>query len=27
LFDVIQDDNSPYENWDPIISIGAGVGF
>jgi hypothetical protein len=27
LFDVIQDDNSPYENWDPIISVGAGVGF
>jgi hypothetical protein len=27
LFDVIQDENSPYENWDPIISIGAGVGF
>lgn len=27
LFDVIQDDNSPYEDWDPIISIGGGVGF
>ncbi len=27
LFDVIQDENSPYEDWDPIISIGAGVGF
>lgn len=27
LFDVIQDENSPYENWDPIISIGGGVGF
>lgn len=27
LFDVLQDDNSPYEDWDPIISIGGGVGF
>ncbi|MCU0332931.1 MAG: hypothetical protein MUC75_06190 [Ignavibacteriaceae bacterium] len=27
LFDVIQDENSPYEDWDPIISIGGGVGF
>jgi len=27
LFDVLQDDNSPYENWDPFISIGVGVGF
>ena len=27
LFDVIQDKNSPYEDWDPIISIGGGVGF
>lgn len=27
LFDVIQDDNSPYENWEPVINIGAGVGF
>jgi hypothetical protein len=27
LFDVIQDENSPYEEWDPIISVGAGVGF
>jgi hypothetical protein len=27
LFDVIQDENSPYEDWDPIISVGAGVGF
>jgi len=26
LFDVIQDENSPY-GWDPIISIGGGVGF
>lgn len=27
LFDVIQDEHSPYEDWDPIISIGGGVGF
>ena len=26
LFDVLQDPNSPY-GWDPIISIGGGVGF
>lgn len=27
LFDVINDDNSPYESGDPFISFGAGVGF
>lgn len=27
LFDVLQDENSPYEGWDPFISIGVGVGF
>jgi hypothetical protein len=27
LVDVLQDENSPYEDWDPIISIGGGVGF
>ena len=27
LFDVLQDDNSPFEDWDPFISIGVGVGF
>jgi hypothetical protein len=27
LFDVIQDENSPYENWDPFISVGVGAGF
>ena len=27
LVDVLQDDNSPYEDWDPIISVGGGVGF
>lgn len=27
LFDVLQDDRSPYKDWEPFISIGAGVGF
>ncbi len=27
LFDVIQDEKSPYENWDPFVSFGVGVGF
>jgi len=27
LFDVINDDNSPYESGDPFISFGVGVGF
>jgi hypothetical protein len=27
LFDVLQDSDSPYENWDPFVSFGAGVGF
>ena len=27
LFDVLQDDQSPYEDWEPFISIGVGVGF
>lgn len=27
LFDVLQDDNSPYEEWDPIVHVGVGVGF
>jgi len=27
LFDVIQDDNSPYEEWEPFVSFGVGVGF
>ena len=27
LFDVIQDDNSPYEDWEAIVSVGVGVGF
>jgi len=27
LFDVLQDDRSPYKNWEPFYSIGIGVGF
>jgi hypothetical protein len=27
LFDVLQDENSPYEDWTPFISAGVGVGF
>lgn len=27
LFDVLQDENSPYNNWDPFFSVGVGVGF
>jgi hypothetical protein len=27
LVDVLQDDNSPYEDWEPILSVGVGVGF
>jgi hypothetical protein len=27
LVDVLQDENSPYEEWDPIVSVGVGVGF
>jgi len=27
LFDVLQDDKSPYENWDPFVSMGVSVGF
>ena len=27
LFDVLQDDKSPYEDWEPFLSIGVGVGF
>ncbi len=27
LFDVLQDSNSPYEQWSPFISIGVNVGF
>ena len=27
LFDVLQDSNSPYEDWSPFISIGVNVGL
>ena len=27
LFDVLQDDKSPYEDWEPFFSIGIGAGF
>jgi hypothetical protein len=27
LFDVLQNENSPYKNWEPFFSIGVGVGF
>lgn len=27
LFDVLQSDKSPYEDWEPVISVGVGVGF
>jgi len=27
LVDVLQDNNSPYEDWEPVISVGVGVGF
>jgi hypothetical protein len=27
LFDVLRDDNSPYEDWTPWVSVGVGVGF
>ena len=27
LFDVLQNDNSPYKAWEPFYSVGVGVGF
>ena len=27
LFDVLQDDNSPYSDWEPIVNFGVAVGF
>ena len=27
LFDVLQDDSSPYKDWEPIVNFGVGVGF
>ena len=27
LFDVLQDSGSPYDDWQPVVSVGVGVGF
>lgn len=27
LFDVLQDDRSPYNRWDPVFSVGVAAGF
>lgn len=27
LFDVLQNENSPYRDWEPFFSVGFGVGF
>lgn len=27
LFDVLNDENSPYDDWEPFFSIGVGAGF
>lgn len=27
LFDVLQDESSPYESWEPFVNVGVGVGF
>jgi len=27
LFDVLQNENSPYEQWAPFYNVGFGVGF
>ena len=27
LFDVLQNDKSPYSRWEPFYSVGVGVGF
>jgi len=27
LVDVLQNENSPYEDWDPFVSFGVGIGF
>lgn len=27
LVDVLQDQNSPYEDWEPQVTVGVGVGF
>jgi len=27
VFDVLQDDHSPYGDWEPIVTVGVGTGF
>ncbi len=27
LFDVLQDDGSPYDDWQPVVSVGIAAGF
>jgi len=27
LFDVLQDSGSPYNDWQPVVNIGVGIGF
>ena len=27
LFDVLQDQNSPYSDWEPVVNVGVSVGF
>jgi hypothetical protein len=27
LFDVLQNEHSPYKSWEPFFSVGFGVGF
>jgi hypothetical protein len=27
LFDVLQDNKSPYDDWEPFVSFGVGIGF
>ncbi|MCU4164099.1 hypothetical protein [Carboxylicivirga caseinilyticus] len=27
LFDILQDENSPYKAWDPVFSVGFGIGI
>jgi len=27
LFDVLQDDNSPYKTWEPVVNFGVATGF
>lgn len=27
IFDVLQDNKSPYDDWEPFVSFGVGVGF